>query len=607
MTALNETQFALGTTIIKGGVAFSVWAPHAERVAVCGTFNDFDDARNPLVRVGDRWQGVVEGAKPGDEYEFVLWNGEHRLVRIDPYAREMVNSAERCVVHDPSFDWQGDDFHLANWNELIVYEMHVGTFHRHERRRVGTFAEAAEKLEYLQWLGVNVVEVMPTAEFAGDLSWGYNPANPFAVESAYGGPNGLKEFVRQAHQHGIAVVMDVVYNHFGPSDLGLWQYDGWSENGKGGVFFYNDERSSTPWGETRPDYGRGEVRQYIFDNAMMWIDDYHMDGLRYDMTLYIRSINGDEGRAIPEGWSLTQWINRELRARYPRKFLIAEDLRNNDYITKPEKYGGANFCSQWDAAFVHPIRAAVIVADDAQRSIDSVRDAVLHRYNNDAFERVVYTESHDEVANGKARVPSEIDPQNPDSWYAWKRSTLGAALVMTSPGVPMLFQGQEFLRRGWFDDAKPINWRQAGEKSEVVQLYRDLIGLRRNLGGATAGLLGQRAESLHVNDIGKVFAFRRWNEGGPGDDVIVIANFSATLYESYRVGAPREGEWRLRLNSDAAKYQPESCRDRPPSELPAATTAGEGYDNQPFSLTVTLPPYSVLIFSQDRADAATPA
>ena len=125
---------------------------------------------------------------------------------------------------------------------------------------------------------------MPVMEFAGDFSWGYNPAHIFAVESGYGGPDALKDLVKQAHRRGLALIVDVVYNHFGPSDLDLWQFDGWSENGKGGIYFYNDDRSSTPWGDTRPDYGRDEVRRFIHDNAMMWFYDFHVDGLRFDMT-----------------------------------------------------------------------------------------------------------------------------------------------------------------------------------------------------------------------------------------------------------------------------------------------------------------------------------
>jgi hypothetical protein len=163
----------------------------------------------------------------------------------------------------------GDDFKMPPHNELVIYELHIGTFRRTSPDKPGTFDDAIGGLDHLKRLGVNAVEVMPIAEFAGDLSWGYNPALPFAIGQAYGGADGFKRFVKAAHERGIAVILDVVYNHFGPSDLHLWQFDGWSENGLGGIYFYNDDRANTPWGQTRPDYGRPEVRQYIRDNAVM--------------------------------------------------------------------------------------------------------------------------------------------------------------------------------------------------------------------------------------------------------------------------------------------------------------------------------------------------
>ena len=391
---------------------------------------------------------------------------------------------------------------------------------------------------HLKRLGVNALQLMPLAEFAGDFSWGYNPAHIFAVESSYGGPQALKEFVKRAHQSGFAVILDVVYNHFGPSDLDLWQFDGWQENDLGGIYFYNDWRAETPWGNTRPDYGRGEVRQFLHDNAMMWLADYHLDGLRYDMTLYIRSVRGDDdpGGALAEGWSLVQWINRDIRARFPGRITIAEDLRNDPQLTQSPDDGGAGFHTQWDANFVHPIRAAVIGAGDDSRSMPAVRDALASCYNADAFQRVIYSESHDEVANGKARVPTEVSPDDPTGVYAQKRSTLAAALVFTAPGIPMLFQGQEFLQGDWFRDDVPLDWDLRQEFRGIVRLYRDLVRLRLNRDGVTRGLCGHGLTIHHVNDQDNLIAFHRWDTHGAGDDVIVVANFSNAPKDQYLLG-----------------------------------------------------------------------
>lgn len=596
-----ESTLPLGATLVKGGVAFRVWAPNADRVAVVGDFNEWADDRAPLAEgEGGVWQGWVEGASPGDLYGFVIWNGELRLERTDPYAREMTNSIGKGVVVDPAFDWQGDSMRLADLNRLVIYEMHVGTFHRTDSDLVGTFSEVIDKLDYLKWLGVNAIELMPASEFAGDVSWGYNPAHLFAVESAYGGPRALKKLVLQAHKRQIGVLLDVVYNHLGPSDVGVWQFDGWAQDGNGGIYFYNDDRRETPWGDTRPDYGRGEVRRYLFENAMMWLDEYRMDGLRYDATLYMRTIDGSVSRELHDGWSLVQWINRKIRARYPRKITIAEDLQNHDALTKPDKWGGANFHSQWDAQFVHPVRAVLTSVEDSDRSMAAVREALVSRYNYDAFERVIYTESHDEVANGKSRVPSEIDARNPSSWAARKRATLGLCLTLTAPGIPMLFQGQEFLRTGWFDDTDPIDWSRIEEQPGVVRLVRDLIALRLDRNGFTAGLTGQRIEVYHINDYDKVIAYRRWLEGGAGDETLCVANFSHRVLEGYRIGVLWPGKWRLRLNSDAPCYGP--AEDPARQDSRSATdfsTDNVPYDFLTYSAVVRLQPYSMLVFSQD--------
>ncbi len=268
------------------------------------------------------------------------------------------------------------------------------------------------------------------------------------MEQSYGGPEGFRVFVKEAHARGLGVILDVVYNHFGPDDLHLWRFDGWSEHDGGGIYFYNDHRASTPWGRTRPDYGRPEVRAFIRDNALMWLEEHHVDGLRFDMTLYMRTVDGEGSESLPDGWSLAQWVNDEVQRVRPGALTIAEDLQHNDWLTRPTAEGGAGFGAQWDARFVHPVRQAVIAADDDHRSMHAVAGA-LKPAAGDAFRRVIYSESHDEVANGKARVPHEIAGGAVADWFAQKRSTLAAALVFTAPGIPMIFQGQEFLQGGW--------------------------------------------------------------------------------------------------------------------------------------------------------------
>lgn len=586
----------MGAIPHPGGVGFRVWAPNAQRVAVIGTFNDWDSSKHSMqAEKNGHWYTDVAEAHIGDQYRYVLTTAKGEFKRIDPYAREVTSSVGNAIVHDPSFDWEGDDFHLAARNELVIYELHVGTFNDRENNNLpGKFASVSSRLRHLQKLGVNAIQIMPISQFAGERSWGYNPAHIFSVELAYGGPLAFKKFVKRAHRYGIAVILDVVYNHFGPGDLDLWQFDGWSENERGGIYFYNDDRAHTPWGDTRPDYGRNEVRQYIFDNVCMWLDEYHVDGLRFDGTAYIHSAPGPGGRDLPDGWNLMQWINSKVVENFPGRITIAEDLQNNNWVTKDVGAGGAGFAAQWDANFVHPIRQAVIASKDEQRSLSAIRDALCYRYNDNVFERVIYSESHDEVASGKARVPQEVNPKDAKSWYSQKRSTLAAAMVFTAPGIPMLFQGQEFLEGNHFRDTVPVDWDQRDEFHGIVRLYRDLIRLRLNRDGFTRGLCGQFTQVYHLHDQRKVLAYHRWDKGGPADDVVVVANFLNEPQDGYVIGFPAAGIWKLRFNSDWQGYS----RDFEGHWSGDVVTEPGERDGLPCHGALYIGPYSVLIFSQ---------
>jgi 1,4-alpha-glucan branching enzyme len=226
--------------------------------------------------------------------------------------------------------------------------------------------------------------------------------------------------------------------------------------------------------------------------------------------------------------------------------------------------------------------------------LSAIRDALCYRYNDDAFERVIYSESHDEVANGRARVPQEVNPKDAKGWYSQKRSTLAAAMVFTAPGIPMLFQGQEFLEGNYFRDTVPVDWDQRDEFHGIVRLYRDLIRLRLNRDGFTRGLSGQFTRVYHLHDERKLIAYHRWDKGGPADDVVVVANFLNEPQDDYVIGFPVAGTWKLRFNSDWQGYS-ENFENYRSNDV--ETEPGE-YDGFPFRAALSIGPYSVLIFSQ---------
>jgi 1,4-alpha-glucan branching enzyme len=599
MPGQSSFPAGMGPVPHAAGTTFRVWAPHADQVFVTGSFNEWAKDTLPLTREGHGlWSVDVAAARAANEYKYRIVSQAGEWTRMDPYARECVCSNGSSVVHDPDFDWGDTVFQRDCTEDLVIYEMHIGTFNHRVGSQPGNFITAIERLAYLRDLGINAVEVMPAAEFEGDFSWGYNPSLLFSIESAYGGPKAFKAFIKAAHHLGIAVILDVVYNHLGPGDLDLWQFDGWQENGKGGIYFYNDHRSTTPWGETRPDYGRPEVRHYLRDNALMWLDEYRVDGLRWDATAFVRNIRGfnnDPAHDIPEGWSLMQWINEQVKARFPLALCLAEDIRYNAAMTRSQDQGGAGFDAQWNATFVRKIRRTLACPRDEQVNLDDVVEAITYQYNAVAFSRVVYTESHDEVANGKLRVAQELSPDDPGSWVAKKLSTLGAALVMTSPGIPMLFQGQEFLEDEWFHDTDPIDWSRKDTYAGIVTLYQDLIRCRRNLDGNTAGLSGAGLSVFHVNHADKILAFHRWDQGGAGDSVVVIVNLMRQARLNYTLGFPRVGTWRVRFNSDRSQYDTQFA-DQGISQVQVQAAP---LDNQPGSGQVDIGPYSVLILSPE--------
>ncbi len=551
----------------------------------------FDHPRRnvPMTNDNGQWK-VVEALPPGTEYLFRIERAGESFDRIDPRGRAATSSVGRSVVPAYGFVWTDNEFVVPPLSNWVIYELHPATF-------AGSLDDVVGKLDELCDIGINVIELMPVAEFAGDLSWGYNPALPYAVESSLGGPDALRRLVNAAHERGVAVVLDVVYNHFGPSDLDLWRFDGWSQDDGGGIYFYNDWRGKTPWGDTRPDYGRSEVRSFILDNASMWIDEYHLDGLRLDSTVNIRNAHGEPGPNgdIEDGFSLLAELTVAFRERHPHAVLIAEDLQQDRRITACTSSHGLGFHLQWSAQFVHTIRAALEAPDDASRDIEAVVAAV--EGTAEGPERVVYTESHDEVANGRTRVPAEIDADNPGSVWAFRRSALGAVLMMTAVGVPMLFQGQEWAEEDWFDDARNLRWDRRNARPGVVALWRDLIRLRTGADERARGLSGDMISVHRQGDVAgdaQVFApgvvtFWRWGLGGEATAAVVVVNLSDGDRE-VRIPVPGPGNWACVFSSDWSGYHDDG------SDLVSAISVdADGPDG--VTVTVTMPSYGAIILS----------
>ncbi|MDB5162815.1 MAG: putative 1,4-alpha-glucan branching enzyme [Candidatus Saccharibacteria bacterium] len=590
----HQVNKHLGSTLHDNGVNFAVWAPFAKEVNLLLTV-EFDSKKIPMASDGKGYWSVDDvDAKAGQSYlyEITTPSGE-KLKRNDPYARQLTdsdNGASIIVVHD--FKWgDAEHFSAVEHNKAIIYELHIGTFHRPDASTAGTFYTAIEKLDYLKSLGVNYIELMPITSMAQSYGWGYAPNYIFSVEHAYGGRRGLLEFVKACHEKGIGVILDVVYNHFF-NKTDLWQYDGWSENDRGGIYFYNDERGVTPWGG-RPDYGRAEVRQFILDNVAMWLSEFKIDGLRVDSTIYMRNSDGSNDKPeldITDAWSLLGEINNLAHKINPNALLIAEDNSSNPGIVQPTTKDGMGFNAQWEIGFPHVIRDSLGITNNPdQPRLDGIKYELDHTYTGNAFDKVIFSDSHDTAANGSVRLNEAVTPGNAGSVFARQRTLLASAATLTAPGIPMLLQGQEFMQEGAFNDWQMLDWAKTGQFAGIVLAHQHLINLRLNTFDNTRGLLGQSTQLFHRDDANNIIGFHRWDKGGPLDDTLVIINFDKVRLQNYELSLPDSGEWRVRFNSSWKGYSPD-FHDTP-TEIISADDAKKA--------SINMSEFSVLILSKD--------
>lgn len=585
----HHTKHTLGSHVTDEGVQFCVWAPFAQSVtALVG--EPFNWTEVPLASEDGTWCGLAEDALPGQSYKYrIVTQDGTTLEKNDPRARQLTSSDEGVsVIIDPHYDWEDVTQPVIEKEQQILYELHIGTFNRPDAATVGTFSTAIEKLDYLQTLGVTTIELMPVTSMAMSNGWGYAPNYLFSVENSYGGRRGLLDFVKEAHRRGMAVILDVVYNHFYP-ETDLWQYDGWSENERGGIYFYNDERGDTPWGG-RPDYGRPEVRDFILDNVTMWLNEYMIDGLRVDSTIYMRNTRGPEGDKstdIADAWSLLQEMTTLAHKVNPRSLMVAEDSSVNDFMTKPVTEGGAGFDAQWGLSFPHTVRSTLGL-EKAEYG-NTLANELAHNYNNDAFQKVIFSDSHDTAANGSVRINEAATPGNAGSVFARQFGLLANAIMLTAPGIPMLLQGGEFMQEGNFNDWQMLEWDRTTKFAGIVLAHQHLVNLRKNLYGNTAGLTGENISVFHEDMSNHVIGYHRWDKGGVLDDVIVIINASDTRFKDYKLYVPLPGTWHVRFNSSWKGYSP----DFNETSISAVTT------NKDCELTIELADYNVLILAQD--------
>ena len=324
----------------------------------------------------------------------------------------------------------------------------------------------------------------------------------------------------------------------------------------------------------------------LVEAAGTFLGEMHGDGFRWDSVSNIRALDGNG--TTPGGQALLQQVNDTIHAA--GGFSVAEDLKGYAAITLATGQGGFGFDAQWDG-FGYTIPQQLALAADTSRDLGQVIAALTGSYNGDGFQRLLFTEDHDTVGNGGARLPVQIDPANPTSWAARKRSMLGAVMLLSSPGVPMLFQGQEALATDGFVDPPAPLAAPTAQGLQIRQFYKDMIRLRRNLDGGAGGLGDASIEVFHRNDAAKVVAYRRY--GASGQDVVVVVNLMNKAYTQYDIGVADAGPWQIRLNTDSQTYS----SDFAAGETGSVTATAGTKDGKPFTLPLVLGAYSAMVLT----------
>lgn len=481
----------------------------------------------------------------------------------DPYGARLdrLNDQRWSVVHTPKTVWKNPRPKIDP-TRAITYQAHVGSFMGQAgNARRSTFKDLIDKMDYFQELGVNQLELLPTNSFEGMRDWGYIGTSSLSVAEQYGfvdedgrwvsGFEALQRLTDEAHGRGIAVLNDVVFNHWGGDFNNLWEVDG----KRNSYFNWGDGQKNTPWGPM-PAYNQPQVRELIKHAAMVQFDELGFDGLRFDFTHPMHDQKDGGGDA---GWSLLQEITSEVHRRYPNAFLAAEEFPNHPIVATPVDQGGAGFDSMWNTEFQHRLvhdgwNPSIIQQAVAGQRTD-IDKFMNHLTNHPGFANdmqcVTVISNHDEVGNADRTITVASGGHAAGPWErGLARMSFGVGML--SPGRPIFFQGEESLADNSFRWGIPSTWdtgwewRQQPEspRARHFDFCQEAIALRKSLPGLAGNV---PARSLYVHNDDSVFAFSR------GEDLVVVGSLGRQARPGYKLPLP-PGRWELVLNSDDTRF-----------------------------------------------------
>jgi len=600
----------MGANLLPGGGAtFRAWAPLATAVYINGTFagSSLTGQSDDLLLAKDAngyWTGFVGPAQEGDPYRFWVVGPGGSGYKRDPYARELAPASgfpncDSLIRSAAAYPWHDAAFVTPDFSNMIIYQLHVGTYNPSAPGVASTFLDVIEKIPYLAALGINVLQPLPVDEMETDPSMGYNGADlfspdfpyviidpsalnrylttangllsakglsPLAVQDITAGPAQLKCLVDLCHVHGMAVVFDVVYNHAGGftvngslDDNCIYYWDRARNLGDNNdsLYFTDQDRGT---GGLSFALWKNDVCQFLINNALYYIGEFHVDGFRYDEISDLISMNCDSG------WTFCRNLTDTLRYVKPRLLENAEfwpgEVGNYPKswpsIVTPASDGGAGFDVVQHDGLRGALRNAIQAASYGQAAaidFDAIAANLYPQGFAHGWQAVPCVENHDVVKVGtELRIPALADGSNHESWYARSRSRFATGLLLTAPGIPQIFMGQEFLEdKQWSWDPASSNliwWAGLNSGTDTARVNhlrftQDLIRLRWNY----PALRGDNVNPFHVHNQNRVIAFHRWLEGS-GQDVIVAATLAEDTWYNYGIGFPFGGPWREVFNSD---------------------------------------------------------
>ncbi|MBW2453648.1 MAG: 1,4-alpha-glucan branching protein GlgB [Deltaproteobacteria bacterium] len=603
------------------GTAFAVWAPDARRVSLVGDFNGWDGHRHVMRRLGSGvWEIFAPAVTAGAVYKFEVWKSDGELIaKSDPLGREMeLRPSNASRVTASRHQWrdtawlQRREATDSAQRPMSIYEVHLGSWRHHEgpqrhadRPNWLSYRELADQLvDYVADLGFTHIELMPVMEHPFDGSWGYQVGGFYAPTSRYGSPDDFRAFVDRCHERGIGVIIDWVPAHFPKDSFGLGRFDGTA------LYEHLDPRKGEhrQWGTYVFNYGRNEVRNFLIANALYWLDEFHVDGLRADAVasmLYLDyaaerpgdwAPNEHGGRENLEAITFLRELNDAVHDRFPGAMVIAEESTAWPGVTHPTAAGGLGFDFKWNMGWMHDT-LDYFTQDPVFRSYHHQRltFGLLYAFS----ERFVLPLSHDEVVHLKKSLLSKMAG---DRWQMLANLRSLLAHMWAHPGKKLLFMGAELGQWDEWDESKQLDWSLLNDPDHggLHRLVRDLNRCYRRYPALhEADDSPQGFRWIDANDTHQsVASYLRFPRSGPSasgepstdhDYVICVANLTPVPRERYRIGVPAPVRHAEIVNTDATIYGGSGMGNLGSVEVSSEPCHGHGQ-----SLELTLPPLAAL-------------